>query len=149
MMQKPPRPTGVAILAILDIIGGIIALLVGGLLAVGSSALTAFYGTFIFAGFLAVIGGIVAVVGILAVLVGWGLWSGKGWAWTLAFVLAILGIVGGLISVAFGGFTSVVGLLIDVLIVWYLLRPHVKAYFGRGIAAAQPASMAQNPPPTM
>jgi hypothetical protein len=78
-MMRPPRPTGVAILAILDLLAGVIALL-GGVFVVGlgGSGLLSQLGYGFFSGFFVVIGGVVIVVGLLALLVGWGMWTGKG-----------------------------------------------------------------------
>jgi hypothetical protein len=148
MMQKPPRPTGVAVLAILDLIAGILALL-GGIFvaALGGSGLLALYGYGFFSGFVAFIGFFIIIVGVLAIVVGWGMWSGKGWAWILAIILYALGALTSLLSLAGGNVSSVVGLLIDALLLWYMFRPHVKAYFGRG-TGAQPAPMMQTAPPT-
>ncbi|QQG48151.1 MAG: hypothetical protein HY247_05185 [archaeon] len=120
------------VLAILDMVGGIIAVLAGLGLAAGGSYFASAAGYGFLAGFIAVLGAVVLIIGLFAILVGYGLWSGKSWAWTLAVILAILGILGGLGSLATGNFGSVVGLAIDVIIVWYLWKPHVKAYFGKG-----------------
>ncbi|MBI3859635.1 MAG: hypothetical protein HY296_05275 [Thaumarchaeota archaeon] len=140
-----PRPTGVTVLAILDMVGGIIALLGGGLILAGSSYLgTLGYGQF--AGLAAAFGGGLLVVGVLAIVVGYGMWSGKGWAYLLSIVLYILGIVTSLGSLAFGNYSSIVGLVIYIIIIWYLWKPHVKAYFGRG--APPPMAPASMPPPS-
>jgi hypothetical protein len=148
-MMKPPRPTGVAVLAILDFLAGILALLGGVFIAaLGGSGLLALYGYGFFSGFVAVVGGFVIIIGIFAIIVGWGMWSGKEWAWILAIILYALGALSSVISLAGGNLGSVVGLLIDALLLWYLFRPHVKAFFGRGMGA-QPAPMMQSAPPTM
>jgi len=147
-MIRPGRPAGIAILAILELIGGIIILLLGiGLAAVGGSLFTAL-GYSGLGGVAALLGGIVAIFGLLALLVGWGLWTGKGWAWLLAVILSVLGVLFSIASIAVGSFTSVVGLLIDALILWYLFRPHVRAFFGRGGAQPMAPPMAPQPPQT-
>ena len=147
-MMKPARPTGVAVLAILDFIVGILALLGGVFIAaLGGSGLLALYGYGFFSGFVAAIGGVIIIIGIFAIIVGWGMWSGKEWAWILAIILYALGALSGLISLAGGNVGSVLGLLIDALLLWYLFRPHVKAFFGRG-PRAQPAPTMQSAPPT-
>jgi lysylphosphatidylglycerol synthetase-like protein (DUF2156 family) len=146
-MLKPSRPTGIAILAILELIGGVIVLLAGiGLAALGGSLLTAL-GYPVFGGLAALIGGGLAVFGLVALGVGWGLWTGKGWAWWLAVILSILGVLGSLASVAVGSPTSIVGLIVDAVILWYLFRPHVQAFFGRGVSQLAPQPAAQQPPP--
>lgn len=150
-MMKPARPTGVSILAILDILGGILAVLLGGVLAARSgSGLLNSVGFSGFTGLVTAIGGGVVIAGLLAIFVGWGMWTGKGWAWIVALILAGLGVLGGLGSLAFGSTSALVSLVIDVIIVWYLFRPHVKAYFGRAlpqpVAAAPPAAAPAQPP---
>ena len=147
-MIRPSRPTGIAILAILELLGGILILLVGiALAAVGGSVLSSLgYGSL--GGLAAVAGGVVAIFGIIGLLVGWGLWTGKGWAWWLAVILSILGVLVSIGSIAVGAFTSVVGLIIDAVILWYLFRPHVKAFFGRGGVQPAPPPAAPQPPQT-
>jgi lysylphosphatidylglycerol synthetase-like protein (DUF2156 family) len=147
MMQKPSRPTGIAVLAILELIAGIIFLIGGAFLAaLGGSSMLAAYGMGAFSGIIAIFGGVLAVVGIITIIVGWGLWSGKGWAWTLAVVLSALGVVFSLVGLIGGQASDIVGLIIDALILWYLFRPHVKTYFGKGMAMSQPAPTMQAPP---
>jgi hypothetical protein len=43
----------------------------------------------------------------------------------------IIGIVLG-IAMLFISYSSIIGVLIDLLILYYLTRPNVKAFFGRG-----------------
>jgi hypothetical protein len=142
-MQKPPRPTGIAILAVLEIVGGILAVVGGaGMAAVGGSGMLASLGYAGLSGMVAVVGGAVLIIGFLAVLLGWGMWTGKSWAWTLSVAFYIIGAVLDVVSILGGGLTGIVGLLIDILLLWYLWRPHVKAYFGKG-ATMQPAIVPQ------
>jgi hypothetical protein len=148
MMQKPPRPTGIAILAILDFIGGVLLLLGGAFLAaIGGSSILTTYGYGAFSGVVTVFGGIAVVLGLFAIFVGWGLWSGKSWAWTLAVVLYILGALTSLVGLAGGSLGSIVPLILYALILWYLWKPHVKAYFGKGMAQTAPTVQAP-PAPT-
>jgi hypothetical protein len=149
MMQKPQRPTGIAILAILGFIGGIIGLLGGALfLEVGSSGILSSYGIGMFSGLISLLGGIIIVIGLFAIFVSWGMWSGKSWAWYLAVVLYAIGLITGLVLLVVGALLGVVSLLIDLLLLWYMFRPHVKAYFGIGGGMMQQAPMMQSPQPT-
>jgi hypothetical protein len=149
MMQKPPRPTGITILAILGFIGGILALLGGALfLAVASSGILSSYGMGMFSGFVSVFGGVIIVVGLFAIFVSWGMWSGKSWAWYLAVILYAIGVVFGLVILIAGALTGIVSLLIEVLLLWYMFRPHVKAFFGIGGGMMQQAPMMQSQPTT-
>lgn len=140
---------GITILAILDILVGILAIAGGGLIVgVANSSILASYGYSMFNGIIAVIGGFAIVIGLFAIFVGWGMWNGKGWAWILAVVLYGLGALFGLIGLVGGGYSGIVGLLIDILLLWYMFRPHVKAYFGKGTTMMQPAPTMQSPPAT-
>jgi len=145
-MQSAKRPTGVAIIAILNIIGGVVMLFVGiAAVAVGSlfpsvleqgtemSALPAGV-----AGALGVgIGGIAIALGIFSFIVAYGLWTGKGWAWTLTVVLQIISIVMNAVSIVSGNPGGIISIIISGIILYYVYRPHVKAYFGKG-KPAQP-----------
>jgi hypothetical protein len=146
-MQPAKRPTGVTIIAILNIISGII-MLIGGvaLVAIGSALHSAFDGTdpgmSILAGmsgaFGIAMGGIIFALAIFSFIVAYGLWNGKGWAWTLTVVLSIISIALNAISLAGANFGGIISMIISAVILYYLYRPHVKAYFGKGVKAAQP-----------
>jgi len=83
-----------------------------------------------------VIGVVVLLMGILYLAVGIGFFGGKGWSWTLGVIVSVIGIVLAIVQVAFGSWGSIVSLLIGGLILYYLMRPHVKTFFGKGQAAA-------------
>jgi hypothetical protein len=136
------RPSGIAILAILEICLGLFSL-AGGALAVAGAGLSGFTGLVFLTGLLVALGFLLAIVGIA---VGWGTWSGQGWAWTIGAALSILGIITGLISLAAGTTGSIVGLILQVIILYYLTRPHVKAFFGKGTTA--PVQPVPPVPPT-
>lgn len=148
-MMKPQRPTGISILAILDFLVGALVIL-GGLflVAVGGSGLLTSFGYGIFSGVVSVVGGFALLIGIFAIVVGWGMWTGKEWAWILALILYGLGALTSLVSLVGGGVSSLVSLLIDAFLIWYLFRPHVRAFFGKGMAQPPVAPMATPPPQT-
>ena len=139
--QVKQRPTGVTTLAILQILGGLLflvlggfALVIGGLLGMAGMAgmvpdmpdMPEMFPLFL-SGAGAIIGMIMIVIGILSFAVAYGYWNGLGWAWTLGLVVAVIGLVMGLTSLPSG----IVGIIIDALIIYYLTRPHVKTYFGK------------------
>ena len=145
------RPTGVTIIAVLNIIGGVIMLLIGIGLAVagailpfvpqsefqqqqnltaGDIDLSQVPPSLVGGGILA-IGGILIAIGVLSFMVAYGLLKGKSWAWTLTVVLSIISIVLNVISIATGNVTSIVSVIISGIILYYLYRPYVKAYFGK------------------
>jgi hypothetical protein len=134
------RPTGVTIIAILNIIGGII-MVVGGLVLVAAGSilptlsmdnqLSGLPQQLIGPGAIA-IGIVTIILGILSFVVAYGLLKGLGWAWTLTIVLSIVSIVLNAISIASGNFGGIISIVISAVILYYLYRPHVKAYFGKG-----------------
>ena len=140
-MDIKKRPTGVTIIAILIIIGGILLLLAGiGVIAVGSLFISQIIGL----GFV-IIGAIILAVGIGYIVVSYGLLKGKRWAWTITVVLLFIGIAINVVSIIFGSFAinmdistfltvnsgNIAGIIISVIILYYLYRPHVKSYFGK------------------
>jgi hypothetical protein len=118
-LQAAPksRPTGVTIIAILNIIGGIL-MLFGGIAFV--VAVTIFHtlppSTFndgnltdsdielsgipprFIGGVAIAIGGVLIAIGIVSFIIAFGLLKRTGWAWTVTFVLSIISIVLGAIS---------------------------------------------------
>lgn len=136
------RPTGVAVLAVFDFIGAACLLLVGIALIVG----VGFVGlatrepgpAALIAGIGAFSGITVLIIAAVAALLGWGLWTLKNWARVVSIVLSALGAVGSVMGVVFmtgmhygpfGWGWSLIRLGLNVLIVWYLLQPHVKQAF--------------------
>jgi len=128
------RPTGVTILAILEIIGAILSLLG----ALAFFALGALVGVVpeagimggLFAAVGAVVGGLLLILALVGFVLAYGFWTGKGWAWILGIIFSIIGIIIGLVSII-GNPSSIIGIIINVLIIYYLTRPHVKAWFGK------------------
>jgi hypothetical protein len=77
------------------------------------------------------IGGILVAIAIVSFVVAYGLLKGQGWAWTLTVVLSIISIVLNAISIAAGNIASIISIIISGIILYYLYRPYVKAYFGK------------------
>jgi len=140
-LEIKKRPTGVTIIGILIIIGGILLLLAGiAGVVVGSLSISQIIGL----GFV-IIGAIILAVGIGYLIVSYGLLKGKRWALTITVVLLFIGIAINVVSIIFGSFAinmdvssfltansgSIAGIIISVIILYYLYRPHVKSYFGK------------------
>jgi lysylphosphatidylglycerol synthetase-like protein (DUF2156 family) len=156
------RPIGVTIIAILNIIGGVIMLLIGLGLAIagaiipvvpqsefqqqnltaGDIDLSEVPPSLVGGGILA-IGGILIAIGILSFVVAYGLLKGRRWAWTLTVILSIISIVLAAISIAAGSIPSITSITISGIILYYLYRPHVKAYFGKAVNMTGHSSAAQ------
>ena len=87
------------------------------------------------------LGAVFLPLGIISLIVAFGTLKGKGWAWSLTVVISVIGIAMNIISNAFSGFQTssivsmVVSVAINLLILYYLYRPHVKTFFGKGIAS--------------
>ncbi|MGA7899953.1 MAG: hypothetical protein WCA39_13950 [Nitrososphaeraceae archaeon] len=166
-MEKQRRPTGVTIIAVLTIVGGIL-IFIGGVSLIAlwvlisvapgnlplttntigtSHSITQFFGTFS-----AVMGCVFLAMGIGYLTMFYGLLKGKQWAWLVTIVLLIIGIVIQIVSTTSGGVfnasvinrdeinnrsiiseitISIIGIAINVLIIYYLFRPHVRAYFDK------------------
>jgi hypothetical protein len=77
------------------------------------------------------IGGVLLAIAIASFIVAYGLLKGLGWAWTVTVVLAIISIVFNAISIATGNIAAIISIIISGIILYYLYRPHVKAYFGK------------------
>jgi hypothetical protein len=141
------KPAGVIVIAILYfigaalcLIGGLLFIAGGGLLATimsqsGQASASPLAG--IMAGLGAVAGIIFLAFGVIDLLVGIGLIKLKNWARIVAIVFSaigavfqLFGILGSLSHFNVGAMVfPVVFLAIYALIIWYLLKPEVKAAF--------------------
>jgi len=150
-MLKTSRPTGVTILAVLAILGAIFllfsgAVLIGLGLVIGTYAASQITSSLAAAGYpglaslgagtiaaiITAFGAIFLILGLLDVALGVGFLGGKGWAWTLGMIVSVINIVWNILQIGFGSYSSAFGVIIFVIIAYYLTRPHVKAFFGRG-----------------
>jgi len=144
------RPFGIAMLSILTLILGAL-LLLGGLMVVIASSMVAtmpkvaeevakalaelpgmpipVHSMIVIGTVLAIIGGVILVMGVITLLVGWGLWTGRNWARWIAIVVFGLGALSNLGNLLQGKFGSIISLVINGLIVYYLFTPHVKGFF--------------------
>lgn len=77
------------------------------------------------------IGAILIVIGIGYLAVSYGLLKGRGWAWSIALILSYIGIALAIISIVTGNFLPIINLVINIVIVYILYRPQVKAFFGK------------------
>lgn len=122
------RPMGVTILAILAIIGGVISLL-GGLALffissfVGASGVGTLGGSLV-SGIVAAFGAVLIIIALIEFAGAYGFWTGKGWAWWLGIIVAVLDLIS-IINFP----TGIISFLIGIVIIYYLTRPYVKAWF--------------------
>ena len=148
MMQKPSRPIGITLLAIVQILIGVLGLLVSlaiiGLAAIFSTLPTV--GTLIGTVGI-VIGGVFLFFSLIWLATGVGFLHGKGWAWTLGMIFTVLSILGAAYVAFTGLYQAGYALVFWIIMIIYLTRSHVKVFFGKGTI---PTSMpAMNTQPTL
>ena len=143
--QQKHRPLGVTIIAVLTIIAGI-AFLASGITA--ATVVPLLYGTGVNNNSMltpvvsAVTGVGLLILGIAYFVMAYGLLKAKGWAWTVTVVLSCIGIALGFVSIVTGHIGSIVSVVINGLILYYIYRPNVKSFFGKTTATtAATASM--------
>ncbi|NLK25494.1 MAG: hypothetical protein GX307_02835 [Euryarchaeota archaeon] len=118
------RPTGVTILSVLYFLKALLSL-ISGVLVLGVLSLIGPIGVAIGT----IIGGALIMIGLIQMIIVWGLWTGRGWARFIAIIFTILSIladIGGTIAL---NPLSMIGLVISVIILWYLFQPQVKAFY--------------------
>jgi multisubunit Na+/H+ antiporter MnhG subunit len=128
------RPTGVTILAVLQVLGGLIffglgvlLMAVAGLIGLAGLTDTTVFPAFIGSAIIGIIGIIMLVIGILGFAVAYGYWNGLGWSWTLGVAITVIGVIISIPSLPQG----IIGLAIEALIIYYLTRSNVKSWFGK------------------
>jgi hypothetical protein len=169
-LQSTPksRPLGVTIIAILNIIGGVLMLIFGigvvilgaivptlppsafnqsqiqGNLTAGQSPIPAGAPPMalqsLLGGLGIAFGAVLVALAIVSFIVAYGLLKGRGWAWTVTLILSIISIVWNAITIATGNIGGIISIIISAVIIYYLYRPHVKAYFGKGVRPSPPAT---------
>jgi hypothetical protein len=129
------RPTGITIIAVLMIIGGIILLFtgitplfLGPLISIDSSD----YSTNTL-GLLITIGGLTLVgLGIASLIVSWGLLKGKRWARTIILIISIIAIIFAIISlIGSEDLIHITSVIIYGIIIYYMFTKKVKLFFGK------------------
>jgi membrane protein implicated in regulation of membrane protease activity len=128
------RPTGITIIAVLMIIGGIILLFtgitplfLGPLISIDSDSSTSELGLLI------TIGGLVLVaLGIASLIVSWGLLKGKGWARIITLIISIIAIIFAIISLASSSdLIHIIPVIVYGIIIYYMFTDKVKIFFSR------------------
>ena len=145
-MQRASRPVGITILAVFEILFGIVGL-IAGLALIGLSALfTALPKVGSLLGSIGVVlGGIALFFSLIWLATGVGFLHGRRWAWTLGTIFSVLSLLGALGALAIGLITGGIGgSIFWGLMLYYLTRNHVKAFFGKGML---PMTISYSGPP--
>lgn len=126
MSFVPERPLGVTVVGILEAIVGIFSISIGLVLTtggagVGNAKLSSDMGGFTV---------ITLALGLLALVICYGVWTRRRWAWPYAVMIAGLGVLTNATTAYFFGSTfSVLDAGMQLLVIYYLTRPNVKAFF--------------------
>jgi hypothetical protein len=120
------KPTGVLLLAILQLIAALLYIVAGGILVMAALELGGFFA--ILVAFPALI---IFIVGIIGLILFYGLYALKGWAWFWALIINLLGIVGGVLryETLLTDYLGLGGFVVSLIVVIYLLLPSTKAHF--------------------
>ncbi|NEP19373.1 MAG: hypothetical protein F6J97_21180 [Leptolyngbya sp. SIO4C1] len=141
-MTTQRRPIGVTVLAILNVVGSAIMVLVG-LLAIGLS------GPFlegmmedpdfrevveelppgVLSAIPGLVGGFLIFFSIIGFILAYGLFTLRVWAWYMTLILQGLGAFSNLGSLLTGNFLAIISLAISALIIYYFVQPNVKRAF--------------------
>jgi hypothetical protein len=162
--QRPIGVTIIAILTIIGgillLISGISLIALGSLISVTPSGTTTTTTNAnshpiaqVFGIISAAIGSALLVIGIGYIAMFYGLLKGKRWAWTITIILLIIGIAIQIISTTAGSVFNasisssssansvisgiaggIIGIAINVVVIYYLYRPNVKAFFGKNFS---------------
>ena len=123
-MSEKKRPTVVKILVVIVLIGSIIPILAGAMMLTGGGA---FEGYFMQELLSQILPTYYVVVGLIGVVLAWGLWIGRGWAWIIALIIFIIGIIMDLVTLP----TGIVGVVIDVIVLYLLMRSDTRRFCGK------------------
>jgi uncharacterized membrane protein (DUF2068 family) len=110
-------------LAVLQLLSALVLLGTGATMALISGS-TGFLGIIF-----VMVGGVLLLFGLIELVIFYGLWMGKKWARFLAIVFSVLGLLFNLLGLVGGSVLSLAGLVLAILILYYLYQPQVKAFF--------------------
>lgn len=123
------RPLGITILAALMMIFGIVMFLIGLFITVVSPMIHEMLGRGFMFSYMQmlfmVIGPILVISGLISFVLGFGLWKGKNWARILTIIFNVISLIFNIFSLPQG----IIGLVINIIIIYYLTRENVKQYF--------------------
>ena len=139
-MTGATRPTGVTILAVLALIGGIFGLIAGLGLMMGGALLGGMMGgsSGVALGGMAFIFGVLGIgIAIAELAFAYGAWTLKPWGWALGIIAALANLLFIVVMAVIGGdivaslISSIISIAIWAVVLYYLTTPAVKAAFGR------------------
>jgi len=139
--MQTQRPFLVSVIGYLELFLGLVGLLWAGVSFFGVWFAGAGAGGFFAA---LVVGGFLLFIALITMAVGYGLLTGQGWAWTVAVAISVINLIVGIIQIfgvnvstlqlgviGIGGFTGVGTFILSALVLYYLYRPNVRAFFNK------------------
>ncbi|UCE11112.1 MAG: hypothetical protein JSW61_04020 [Candidatus Thorarchaeota archaeon] len=114
------RPTGISILAIIQLLSSLLYLVIGGLAVWVAFELGGILG--IFAAFFSLI---LFIIGLIGLIIFWGLWNLKTWAYWLALFLNLLA----LLTQSGDIYGNIFSFAVSLIVVIYLLVPQTRNAF--------------------
>lgn len=129
------RPLGVAILAVLEVISGLLILALGAFIVIGNWSLDEGWRLSGPSGVLSILllvwAAIFVIIGFLYLAVASGLWNESDWAWILCCVLSTIGVFVGLLLSFLDLQNGIIIMLINIIALVYLMTHSVRAHFGK------------------
>jgi lysylphosphatidylglycerol synthetase-like protein (DUF2156 family) len=122
-MSEKKRPMVVKILVLIVVIASIIPILAGVMMLTGG----AYEGYFMQELLSQILPTYYVLVGVIGLVMAWGLWVGRGWAWIIALIIFIIGIIMDLVTLP----TGIVGVVIDAIVLYLLMRPDTRRFCGK------------------
>jgi len=78
---------------------------------------------------LTIVGGLMIIMSIILFLDSRGLYSGKRWSLYLTTIILVLSIISSLFTLMAAAVHSILSIIVDVLLLYYLTRPDIKVFF--------------------
>ena len=114
------KPTGVIIIALLQLISSLVAIGLGVLVLAVTLALPPLF---------MIIALIPLIIGFIGLILFWGLWTLKGWAWFWTLFFNFVAVLLGLLSFDLADMGFLLSFGLNLIIVIYLLIPSTRAAF--------------------
>jgi hypothetical protein len=121
-MAENARPLGVTIIGILWILAGL-------LMAVGAGVGGAALAIMGLGGLGAMVGVIFVIIGLVFIALGIGCFKGWPWVWPVGVIFTIVALIINLLSIVSMPAGAIIGIIFDIIVLWYLFQPQVKAWF--------------------
>jgi hypothetical protein len=121
-MAENARPLGVTIIGILWILAGL-------LMAVGAGVGGAALAVIGLGALGAMVGVIFVIIGLVFIALGIGCFKGWPWVWPVGVIFTIVALIINLLSIVSMPAGAIIGIIFDLIVLWYLFQPQVKAWF--------------------